>query len=338
MKRNSFIRMSKLHDLHGRIDYISNPDRQEHLYATYSTADQNYWQLLAQTNQLEFKTSQSSGKCIEARELIIALPEYYIELDPKDTLKTFTDFFKEKYGVECSSALHHNHSKSNYHIHLIFSERKVLDEIEEKIATRNMFYDETGKHVRTKKEIQDENKNIRPGCRIIKKGEVYDRKMFAPKEEKFKDYSFLNEIKTAYTELINERAPEEKDRLSVFDRNDIYLPTIKIGKHNPKENFIREINDSVRKWNDAAEQTTLLMPKENIKIVKETQINQAVARSIMSRKPFNFSKIITMATKTLVTFTKNWVFMGRPDKTKNLFRKILNDSRAREKSRNDRER
>ena len=33
--RHSFIRQSKLSDVAGRIDYISNPKRQEYLYATY---------------------------------------------------------------------------------------------------------------------------------------------------------------------------------------------------------------------------------------------------------------------------------------------------------------
>ena len=44
--------------------------------------------------------------------------------------------------MECVSALHHNKRKTNYHIHLIFSERELLPEPIEKIATRNMFYDE----------------------------------------------------------------------------------------------------------------------------------------------------------------------------------------------------
>ena len=30
--------------------------------------------------------------------------------------------------MECVSALHHNKRKTNYHIHLIFSERKLLPE------------------------------------------------------------------------------------------------------------------------------------------------------------------------------------------------------------------
>ena len=74
-------------------------------------------------------------------------------------------FYERLYGagnpqrdttMSCSAALHHNKTKTNYHIHLIFSERKMLEQPEVKIATRNMFYDEQGKHRRTKKEILDE--------------------------------------------------------------------------------------------------------------------------------------------------------------------------------------
>ena len=75
MLRHTFIRQSKLRDVKGRIDYIQNPKRQEHLYATYDTTKPEYWQLLAAQNQMDFQRSGASGKCIEARELIIALPE-----------------------------------------------------------------------------------------------------------------------------------------------------------------------------------------------------------------------------------------------------------------------
>ena len=36
-------------------------------------------------------------------------------------------------------------------------------------ATRNIFYDENGRQVRTKKEIFDENGNVRKSCKIVKK-------------------------------------------------------------------------------------------------------------------------------------------------------------------------
>ena len=151
MARHSFIQMSKLPNVKGRISYITSHARQENLYATYRTADNEFWSNLARESQQEFKRSGTEGKCIEARELIIALPEIYTRYEPQEVLEDFTEEFHRRYGVECVSALHHNKRKTNYHIHLIFSERKRLPEPDIKIATRSVFYDETGKRVRTKK-------------------------------------------------------------------------------------------------------------------------------------------------------------------------------------------
>ena len=47
MPRHSFIQMSKLPDLKGRISYIGSPDRQENLFAVYDTADTEFWTCLA---------------------------------------------------------------------------------------------------------------------------------------------------------------------------------------------------------------------------------------------------------------------------------------------------
>ena len=57
--RHSFIRQSKLFDVAGRIDYISNSKRQEYLYATYQTegATPEFWKNLARENQLDFKAT-----------------------------------------------------------------------------------------------------------------------------------------------------------------------------------------------------------------------------------------------------------------------------------------
>ncbi|WRK53574.1 MobA/MobL family protein [Coprobacillaceae bacterium CR2/5/TPMF4] len=92
----------------------------------YRTADSTFWSNLARESQQEFQRSGAEGKCIEARELIIALPEIYTQYDPQQVLTDFTEEFRRRYGVECVSALHHNKRKTNYHIHLIFSERKLL--------------------------------------------------------------------------------------------------------------------------------------------------------------------------------------------------------------------
>ncbi|SDM48811.1 MobA/MobL family protein [Lachnospira pectinoschiza] len=133
MQRNSFVQMSKLSNVRGRIYYISSDKKQENLYAVYETTDRKFWTDLAKCNQAEFKKSGTEGKCIEARELIIALPESFVDYSPDGLLKYMTDKFKSQYGVDCIAALHHNKRKTNYHIHLIFAERNYLDEPIEKI-------------------------------------------------------------------------------------------------------------------------------------------------------------------------------------------------------------
>lgn len=46
MPRNSFVQMSKLHNVRGRIYYISSDKKQENLYAVYETTDRKFGQNL----------------------------------------------------------------------------------------------------------------------------------------------------------------------------------------------------------------------------------------------------------------------------------------------------
>ena len=79
------------------------------MYVVYETTERSYWTELARCSQQEFKKSGVGGKYIEARELIIALPKSLFEQGmPNILLRSFTDKFKETYGVECVAALHHN--------------------------------------------------------------------------------------------------------------------------------------------------------------------------------------------------------------------------------------
>lgn len=296
MKRNSFIEMAKLHNLLGRITYISSHAKQEHLYEVYATEpDRAFWRELAKCNQEEFEKSGTNGKCIEARELMIALPESFIHYDHDYLLKKMVDEFKEKYGVECFAALHHNKRKTNLHIHMIFAERKRLEQPEEKTATRNMFYDEQGRHVRTKKEILDGDGNIRNGCKVIKKGEIYERKIFTTKDKRFKQESFLDEVKVFYTDLINQMVIDDKDRLSIFDKNGPYLATKKVGKNNPKAEAIKEDNEIRMEWNRAVDRAIVSGVSETEVVeLKKTEITDKVKESVEQngKKPELFGDIV----------------------------------------------
>ena len=294
--------MSKLTNVKGRISYISSHTRQENLYAVYETVGRTFWSNLAKCNQEEFKKSGTSGKCIEARELIIALPESFVDYPPSMVLRLFVEHFKNNYGTECIAALHHNKRKTNYHIHLIFSERKLSEQPIEKIATRNMFYDESGKHVRTKKEILDENGKVRKRCKIIPKGEVYERKIFTTKDERFKDERFLDEVKKSYTELINVYVLDDKQKLQVFDKNSVYLPTKKIGKNNPQGEQIKRNNEVRQQWNQTVDRALVSgVSEEKIMEVKQTEISDKIKQSVRrnGKQPTLFIRIIELAISVL---------------------------------------
>ena len=306
MGRHSFIRMSKLTDVRGRVDYISNQKRQEHLYATYSTVEPEFWKYLSEQAQHEFwKSNQSGGKCIEARELIIALPECLQSSSPDLVLQLFTEKFREQYGVQCTAALHHNKSKSNYHIHLIFADRDLLDKTQVKYASRNMYYDEQGHHVRTKKEVLDADGNLRPGCRMLPKGSPYDVRWFSGHKDVFKSKAFLSDIKEMFTNLINQCVVLEEEKLTVFDPSGPYLATKKIGKNNPMADAIRADNQVKQEWNQMVDQVLIAGGTvEEVTDFKREEVVQKVAASVKEHgeEPSLLAAVILRASDILKEF------------------------------------
>lgn len=319
MKGVSFVQHTKLPDVAGRIRYISSEEEQEYLYAVYDTAPEGFWQDLARENQMDFRRSGTTGKCIEAREFIIALPSIYASRygpPPDKLLKKFTDSFKEKYGVECSAALHHNKTKTNYHIHLIFSERRLLAEPEKKIAKRNMYYGPDGKHLRTAKEAKDEHGDLLPGCSMIPKGEVYETHIFGKKDPSFKGKEFTNDVKEFFTDLINERM-DDRNRLITFPKDGPYIPTKKIGKNNPMANEIKEQNNLKDEWNrEMFRAESMGIPREKLKEVKKELFTVPVRESIKKaegkKDPQTFKKILTKAVNTIIVMVKK-TYRMHPD-------------------------
>ncbi len=307
MQRNSFIQMSKLSNVRGRITYISSHAKQENLYTVYETTERSFWKELALCNRHAFQKSGTEGKCIEARELIIALPEDLVQYEPEYVLEQFTKHFKYRYGVECISALHHNKAKTNYHIHLIFSERKLLDEPIVKTAGRSMFYDEKGKRVRTKKEILDENGNVRKKCKIIKKGEIYDKMLFTIKDKRFKQEGFLEEVKQNFTAFINTFVFDEKKKLAVFDKHSPYLATKKIGKNNPREEQIKTDNWARTEWNRTVDRALVEgISRDEVLKIKREEITEKVQESVhrWGNRPWLFFSIVTHAMDVLTALIK----------------------------------
>ena len=280
IKNVTFIQHGKLTNVVGRIRYISDEKKQENLYAVYETVPRKYWRDLAKENQSDFRRSGTSGSCIEARELIIALPREMTYYDPDKLLRYFVESYRKEYGTECIAALHHNKRKTNYHIHLIYSERQQLEEPVRKIATRNMYFDPEGRHVRTKKEATTAEGKLLPGYSMIPKGEVYEEHLFDKKNPLFKQKTFTEDVKVFFTDLMN-RQLSEPNQMQVFPKNSPFLPTKKIGKNNPKAEFIEETNRLKDEWNRKIWTAYRSgAPKEGLITVKRELISKPAAESI----------------------------------------------------------
>lgn len=340
MGRHSFIRMSKLTDVRGRVDYISNPKRQEHLYAVYSTVEPEFWKYLSEQAQHEFwKSNQPGGKCIEARELIIALPECLQSSSPDLILQLFSEKFREQYGVQCTAALHHNKSKTNYHIHLIFADRDQLEQKQVKYASRNMYYDEQGHHVRRKKEVLDADGNLRPGCRMLPKGSPYNIRWFSGHKDVFKSKMFLSDIKEMFTDLINQSVVREEEKLTVFDSSGPYLATKKIGKNNPMADAIRADNQVKQEWNHMVDQVLIAGGTvEEVTDFKREEVVQKVAASIKEHgdEPRLLAAVILRAVAILKEFFQILMDNGEVEQAEPAFPAVVGVQYDREEQKGSR--
>lgn len=272
MQRHSYVRVRKLHDVSGFVDYVSNESRQEHLLSSVEIIDplfakvrdpKSYWSELAKYNHFAHEISmlKGQGQAIEAREIVIAFPEEFYYLDHDTLNKTFAQWFYEKYGVSVSSAIHLSEMDEdgtfrNMHMHLVFSERQHNGIIP--LAERNWWRDLDGKRISKKQagELGEGN------YIFIAKGEPdpWSTGEWAEKNPAFKEFEFVPNIKTDITEMINGIIRNENlnvDPLEVFDPKGVYLPTVKIGK-NKNQTFIDNIiagNELARMHNEYVDQT-----------------------------------------------------------------------------------
>lgn len=222
----------KLTNVSGRIDYISNPARQEYIEGYHNTADNEFWKLLADecqrqhTPQAHKKVVRVNGietvktvmsKCIEAREFIVALPQ-----NTQITAEQIAKWFKATYGVECAVALHWKESTQNFHAHIIYAERELLPEPQLIEHKRTYYYDSNGKKCKKAEAVK-----------VVPKG--IETRYFTDKRIEFKTTKFAMEFKNTILDSVG---------LERFDKSR-HFATKHIGKGNPKAELIEAYNKLV---------------------------------------------------------------------------------------------
>lgn len=227
---SGYLDSRKLTNVKGRINYITDEKRQENIIDYYNTTDDVFWKMLAKENQERHKEVKAGGKCCEARELIIGIPQ-----NSTITAEEICKDFKRKYNVECVCAIHQNNKKGviNRHCHLIFSEREKLKEpqiTEEKRALRTYYYDDKGNKCKKAEAVK-----------IVKKGTLLRKattRYFSEKNDYFKSQKFIYECKQFFL----------REKLGIdwsfeMDQQNKELAEKHIGKNNPKEEYIRQNNN-----------------------------------------------------------------------------------------------
>lgn len=276
-KKTVFIKATPLHNVAGRIDYISNPDRQEHLLAFYDMADLNFWSDLAKYERQQGKFNAKS-KVWEAREIIYAIPNEMASTYDMDALaKVITDAFYQEYGVKSCCGIHLNKAQNNLHAHLIFSERKILEQEKTSVATRNTYFDENGKRS-TKKECTDENGELKDGCRLVLKGENLSNTQFSAKIVNFRNKKWLFQEKQRTAAFWNEYCFETE--WEVFhNKTNPHFPLTRLQKGEAIEVRAEKekVNALKKEYNEAIDsliEQNIVLPEEAAGM-KETVLSEA---------------------------------------------------------------
>ena len=270
---NLFARQTALTNVGGRIDYISNPERQENLLAVYDgaadRADGAYWRLLAQECKEASKHAAPDRKCVQGRELIIQLSNALLDrMTPAQIAKILAFSFEQKYGRPCVVAVHFNADRTNLHAHLIYSERDLLPEPVVKVAPRALFFDETGKRCYKKKEIQDEAGDLRPGCRIVAKGEIYERRFFSAVDPSFSQKGWLKDCKANWLLPLRNGDLKGDVTITMYNKDSGKLAQQHVGpvKHvddpaaKEKAAQISEYNKAVKEFNGLVDAKSVSWP------------------------------------------------------------------------------
>lgn len=286
MEKRVFAKFTKLPNVVGRVDYISNPKRQENLLGFYQTptAPKSFWKALSEEsqelagyNKAQMKEHNrienerfAAGeikqknllKTVEAREMMLCLPnDIQGQMDPQAIAEFIANDIKLRHGIECAVGVHQNKDETNFHAHVILPERTELEQKKESIATRNTYFDAEGKRS-NKKDCVDENGNLLPGCTLIKKGELLHQRRFSEKNPLFANKGFAYGEKVHFAKIFNQWSRDQWVVYNHYTNPHIRLYSLKreepeaLHAWKERENYkIRLYNKSIDRLMDRGELT-----------------------------------------------------------------------------------
>lgn len=246
----SFCKMTKLSNIGGRADYISNPARQEQILAKSEPVDWKPYQEYERAHQM------SSEPNNEGREMIIALPNAWAELTAQELAARAQCLAVAAVAkaTDLQWAVHWNKDHTNLHMHVVFSERQK--ENNPGCWDRNIYLTDDGKVARRKADrARLPDGSVAPP--IHRKGELKDG--FTAKNTDYKSRRWLHEQKG--------KIRAELKRLGAVIDRDQLLHEYHEGK-GAEAPAIRAKNIVIRANNDQIEQILAKYPSASLKQLK----------------------------------------------------------------------
>jgi len=186
-----FVRMTKLSNIQGRANYVLDVKKQESIVAASPPVNWKPYQRFERANR---KTNKKNN---EGREVIIALPNGWAEL-PRDELiakvQTLAVIATKKKS-DMQWAVHWNKTRTNLHMHVIFSERQRVKNAGK--YDRDIYLTEMGKVARRKADRAKDTygKDMPP---VHRKGD--SKGEFSAKDVCYKNRAWIRQMKISVRE------------------------------------------------------------------------------------------------------------------------------------------
>lgn len=262
----NLVRTQKITNGRGSIKYITKDSKGE-ILASYSTQSLQEWEILFDYNQQKFAEEKEKGgwvpsrknakgeeaKCIEARMYVVAFPNEMANFPCKyngqvvnnemELAKAIANDWRNTYGTDCYVAIHWNKSHTNFHAHILVSERIKKESPEIKRAKRNRYYDANGKECKKADAV-----------RIVRKGDIIrgQNELYESRKLDFHKEDTLNKIKEHYSNVLG---------TELYKEDGIHLPQTHLPRINERssEEVLeeyerkREYNAAVKEFNEIVE-------------------------------------------------------------------------------------
>lgn len=262
----NLVRTQKITNGRGSIKYITKDSKGE-ILASYSTQTLQEWEILFDYNQQKFNEEKEKGgwipsrknakgeeaQCIEARMYVVAFPNEMANYPCKyngqiinndmELAKAIANDWRNTYGTDCYVAIHWNKDHTNFHAHILVSERMKKESPSIRRAKRNRYYDANGKECKK----ADAVRVVHKGDLIAGQNELYEsRKLGFHKEDT------LNKIKEHYSKILG---------TELYKEDGLHLPQThlpRINERSSKEVLEeyerkREYNAMVKEFNETVD-------------------------------------------------------------------------------------